>query len=525
MQFILDMSKMSRLEVIVEHHNERIPFSINVFQKKSFEQGFDVLEPINSFFLTLSPQRQDQLFEIYKECDRGFDQIFKSSDLHTHLSNQIYLLSELLPLRDIETWISIDPGFNIPSTLQEIFVQDAENKNSPEKTYLRSEYIELAAYSVFVRALIPIFGEYILSTRKELGVEKKEDEAVKLLYNTGILRSKTVLKLSEYIRQITKGEKRNFERILSGNSSLDNDDYLLALVTIRKLCIVDVRGHSGKPDLIASLYSFVFQKVFNPTKTDIPIREREFVTDDDRGNKRSIIESYRKRTEISLAEIAGFEHGYRNFHRTALRLEPTINLDEVDAYVQQARESSGERIGDVQLMMMAWTFKRIHSPNTIYYISPELIWQNLGVLEAVLWHWGLRYLSILATSHPLISEDGIPVSAIDNRGQIPANLQEEILKFYPFVWTNTKKSIGESVEEPNPVFQAIDIVVDDLLSNAWRATTNHARLVEIFGPDARRHLVVPPNIKTLFAELIIRIEKVNYVKHPLSMPYEVDTSV
>lgn len=501
----------TRPELICCHNGEELIFSANAFQKKTFQQEFDILEPINAYWARMSDTEQQQIFEIYRDVYRGFDQIVSSHDLHNHLNAQIKLMVELMPLDHITTWVSIDPAFIMPIDLQEIFIPDIENKNSAEKTYLRSDYVDLIAYSVFVRALMPIFGEYINSVRRSLGVEKKEDEALKLLYGTGVLQSKAVLKLADYIKQITKDRVKNSERILSGNSSLDQDDYLLALVTIRKLCISDVRGVAGeKGGLISRVYSFVYQKVFNPTKTDVPVREKKFGGDEgDRQNKRSILESYRKRTELNLAEIAGFEHGYSKFMLTASRLAPGITEAEVMSCVETARLAKHERLGDAQLIIMACVFKNIHSPNSIYYITAEQGWENLGVLEAVLWHWGFHYLSILVTCHTLISEDMMHVSPIDNRGQISSELQAEIKKHYPFVWSNNRKSgIGVS-DEPHPVLHSIDIIVDDLLNNAWRATASQDKLTSVFNGEVRRKIVIPPTIKTMLAQLIVHVAKLD----------------
>ena len=522
----------ARPELIAEHNGEELIFSANAFQKKTFQQGFDVLEPINSYWEKCPLEEQARIFDIFKDVYRGFDQILSSHDLHNHLNEQIKLLVMEMPLERIKTWVAMDPGFVIPSDLKEIFIPDAENKNSPEKTYLRGDYVDLVAYSVFVRALMPIFGEYINSIRRSLGVEKKEDEALKLLYGTGILQSQAVKKLTEYIRQITKDRPKNQERILSGNSSLDQDDYLLALVTIRKLCISDVRGlvdrvaMEEKGGLVAKVYSFIYQKVFNPTKTDVPIRDKKFGADEgDKQNKRSILESYRKRTELSLAEIAGFEHGYKNLMLTAKKLAPGITEAEVEKAVATARLAKRERLGDAQLLMMSWVFKDVHSPKSIYYITPDQAWENLGVLEAVLWHWGFHYLSILSSSHTLISEDMMHVSPIDNRGQIPSDIQEEIKKAYPYTWTNAKKSGVGFSDEPHPVLHAIDLVVDDLLSNAWRATADQEKLMSVFNGEIRRKIVIPPSIKTMLAQLVVHLAKLEVQQHSVLQMSSIDSNI
>lgn len=508
----------NRPELVVTHNGESVNFSGSVFQRKSLEPAeFDVFDPINRYWARLRPADQDAVWKIYKDVYAGFDQIRSSEMLHHHLTKKISELIVYHSLEDIELWVAIDPSFIIPDTVMETFVADEGNKNTPEKTYLRKEYIQLAAFSIFTRSLMPIFGEFIESSRKQTGVDFKEFGAMKLLLGTGILESPAVRKLKSYIGTITKEKKKNFEKILGGNSSLDVDFILLALVTVRKICVSDVYGIEPKSNLVSRVFNFLFQKVNNPTKTTTPIRERTLSDNEGSGkdDKRSFIEAYRKRSDVSIGEIAGFEKGYANLMGTARRMAPAITEEEVFSSVETARALRSERVGDAQLMMMAWVFKSVHSPRSVYYIhnnaslsgAPvlEAVWQNLGVLEAVLWHWGFHYLSVLSTSHMLTSHDAMHISPIDNRGQIPQELQARIHHHYPHIWKTSKKFTNTSVDEPHPIMHSIDLIVDDLVANAWRSTASEKKIVEVFG-EVRRKLVIKPNIRSELAELIVHVE-------------------
>ena len=499
-----------RPEITIEHNGEELSFSGSVFQRKSLEQDFDVFDPINRYWIRLTPSEQAAVWEIYKDIYRGFDQILSAEDMHKHLNGKIKELIVYHPLQNIETWVSMDPSFVVPPDVMELFIADDENKNTPDKTYLRKDYIQLVAFSVFTRALMPIFGEYIESTRKETGVDFKEFDAMNLLFGTGILEAPAIVKLKKYINQITKEKHRNPERILRGNSSLDMDYVLLSLVVIRKLCVSDVRGTEPKSNLVSRVYNFLYQKVFNPSKTDMPVRDKNFGDGKDSSdqNKRSFLESYRKRTEISLGEKAGFEYGYEDLYGTAERLAPGISRAEVDRCLESAAILKQERLGDAQLIMMSWVFKTVHSPRSVYYISKEHAWTNLAVLEAVLWHWGFHYLSVLSTSHQLLSQDMMHISPIDNRGQIPQELQQKIHQHYPFVWSTLRKNTQQGVTEAHPVLHAIDLVVDDLIGNAWRSTAHEDKIVKVFG-EMRRKMIIKPNIKSELANLVIHVAELD----------------
>lgn len=496
-----------RFEIAIEHLGKEIRFCARAFLRESFTQeGIDVFEPLNTYWSRKSAEEAQAMFNIYCEIYRGFDQILSDDEIYEHLSKQITLLMHYHITQDIETWVSMTPSFIIPGDIMDSFIADEENKNSPDKTYLRKDYIELISLGIIMRALMPVFGEYIESTRREVGIDFKEFHAVQLLTNTGILEYRSVNKLLSYIGLLTKGKdegrNRNTERILDGSSTLDMDFYLLSLVLVRKLCISDIRGVGPKANLISQIYNFLYPKVFNPPKTKIPIRDKNFGGGDDDSGKdnRSILETYRKRTEISLADIAALELSYENVYLNAQRLCPQITKEEIDGCLKTSEDLYHERIGDAQITIMGWVFKSILSPKGGYYIPKELLSKNMGLLEAILWHWGFEYLAILVSSHAILGQETMYVSPIDSRAQIPAELQGQISELFPYVWTNAGKSATKV--ETHPILLAIDLVVDDLVNNAWRTTAAPEKLTKVFG-ETRRKLVIAPTIKSELARLLI----------------------
>lgn len=496
-------------EIIVKHGEEEVSFSASVFQRKPFNE-LDVFDPLNRYWARMTPGEQQAVWEVYKEIYRGFDQILSAPELFDHLSHCITQLVQLQPLDRIETWIAMDPSFVVPEDVPQYFVADEDQKNTPDKTYVVKDYVQLVALSVFTRSLMPIFGQYIADTRSDVGIDHKEFQALKLAIDSGLLEMPAMEKLRKYINQITKEKQKNAERILAGTSSLDTDFLLLALVLIRKLCVSDVRGTEPKSNLVSRVYNFLYQKVHGASKTDVPVRDKNFndSSSDSDQNKRSILESYRKRTEISLGEKAGFEYGYEDVYGTAERLVPGITKEEVDRCLETASFLKHERMGDPQLLMMTWVFRAVHSPRTVYYIPKELAWKNLAVLEAVLWRWGFHYLSILVTSHLVLAQETMHISPIDNRGQIPHDLQEKIAEHYPYLWTTLRKNAQLGAAEPHPVLHSIDLVVDDLINNAWRSTASEDKIVQVFG-EMRRKMIIFPSIKTELAKLVVHVAELD----------------
>jgi hypothetical protein len=494
-------------EVHIEHAGRVIAFSASVFTRRSFEGTFDVFENINRFWGKLPYKQQQEIFDVYDQVYIGIDQIRKSKDLHEFLNEQVKAVIKHHPLDRLEDFLALETSIHIPTTCKEEYFDDVNDNNTRDKTYTAKDYKRLLAFALFLRTLIPIWGEYISSTRKDTGMEYKEYVALQLLTGTGILESEAARKLQVYIDQITREKHYNLEKILNGVSSEDMGFLLFALVCVRKLCVGDLRAEDDKSHLVALVYKYLYQKVFNPSEAGSMVQEKRFTEAGSSSDqkKRSIMESYKKRTELSKGEVQEFEFAMSDLYGTAFRLAPTITKEEVDSALESAHEYRHERLGKPQLDLMAWTFKTVFSPRSLQYVSKNANFRQLAVLEAVLWNWGHKYLSILATSHMVIGRDEIHITSIDSRGQISIDLQAEIFKYYPYTWSSFKRSTQATTQETHPVLQDIDLMVDEFAKNSWRSTARESKLIEVFG-DTRRRLPIFSTIKNDLARLIVDVE-------------------
>ena len=434
-------------EIVVSHNGEEVAFLANVFTRKSFSQDYDVFDQINRYWAALSNSEQEAIFRIYKEIYQGFDQILNSDDLYQLLNVKIRELFRLHPLVKLEFWIAVDPYTTIPSTFCTEFVFDRDSGNTREKTYTRKDYIHLVAMAMFMRTLVPIWGEYINSVRSDTGIDCKEYIAMQLLVDTGLLECEAMKKLTSYTDAVTREKHKNYEKILSGISSEDMCFLLVSLVCVRRVCVADIRGNDPDSHIISAIWKFLYQKVFNTIDSDSTVRKKEFKEEDGNSdqNKRSQAESYRKRTELSIGEIAVLEYAFENVYDVVERLAPDLSRDVIDRCIETARPLQTERIGDPQLDIMSWVFKRQLSPQAALYIRKRkegfidkdglektpLLWTMVAATEAVLSHWGLDYLAILSTSYPIIGQEEMIIAPIDSRNQIPEELMKQIHDHFP----------------------------------------------------------------------------------------------
>ncbi len=494
-----------KIEVDIKHNGETLSYPANVFTRRPFEQGCDVFEQINQYWEAQPADFQDAVFAVYKRVDSAFDGAMDGAELYSILNECICELVRLHPLDRLELWLKLNPGIIVPSSVKSELPDPTDNTKTLGKTYIVSDYYPLIALAMFLRVMVPIWGEYVASIRKASEINKKEFIAMQLLNKTGILECPAMLRLRFYIDEITgSNENIDLDAVMDGFSSEDIGFRMVSLVCILRLCLVDLTGANPHTHAVAVVFKYLAQKVFNAPESRIVVKKE---ADDESGHpdKHSILESYRRRTEISLGDQAAFGYYFENSFAIAKRLEPSLTDDEISQSLMSAQNIEVGNVGDVQLTIAGWVIKDLITPHAPYYVSdphPLL----LGALEAVLWKRGYKYLAAVLTSYAIIGNEEITVGNISSREQISPQLAEEIKYYYPYQWGSVKKT---SVPMQPGVLESIDHVVDDLVFNSWRMTLREDKVIELFG-ERRRKLAVPSDIKNLLAALIIDIEKRKY---------------
>lgn len=499
-----------KLDVTVSHRGHQIAFLGNVFGRKSLcDAGFDVFQQINEYWATLPMAKQDQIFEVYKEVDSAFELVGDNDTVYSVLNNCIKKLLALHPLEALEFFLATHPAICVPETVKELPPDPTENMFTSEKTYTRRDYFPLLALSLFLRTVLPIWGQYIDTVRRSSEMNRKEFIAMQLLNGTGLLESPAMNRLRVYINAAVSSDDIDYAKTLDCFSSEDIGFLYLAMVCVKRICLADLRGTDNRTQIIATIFKFMAQKTFNPPDSNITIKREEGrggAGGEDTG-KHSIMESYRKRTTLSLAEIAEMEYALSDYVSIALRLEPSLTIDGINTSVASSQVLMNEPLTDVQIILAGWLIKDQITPHSLYYVAKPFVVNLLGALEAVLWKWGYEYLAIVLTSQAIVDVEEVTVGNISSREQIEESLVQEIRQYYPFEWTSMRK--GTLVQQSHPVIHAIDHVVDYLVFNAYRATATEEKLIAVFG-EHRRKVAIFSDIKNILAKLIVQIEKRNY---------------
>lgn len=496
-----------KMEVVISHRDKSILWNVSFFNKDTLTPDFDLYHHINHYWKQLSMPVQDQIFELYTKLRFSFDEIMDKTTLTSEVSRLVKELYDLHKFEDITSWVILRSDIHIPSTLSVEYIPNNDHPGSREQTYLRQDYVHLVVYSISLRLMIPVWGEFIQRTKMDSGTTFKEYYAYQLLANTHLSNCAAVVKLREYVKSNTPSETP-ISAIVYGVSSEDYPVWILGLVVVRRVCLADVRGtDTTSLKLVTFIYKFIAQKV-NGTDGSfagqvlIKNTEANSSGDEEGGSK---YETYKIRQDITIGDRVFIEHVLGNIVPAVLKICPDIDQKMLNTALQTCSILQRYDINQGQVTLVKWIFRNIVPPESIDYVSKATLVQTMGAAQAILWHWGFYDIASIITGIPSTIQE-IRVSSVDMK-----KYSDDLSVLFPYIRRSSSKA--KTDRTANHAVDAIAKVSEMISVNDWLLTIDDSLLPFVVN-GSNRKLVVPQNIKSRLAELVVnKISRTNPL-HP-----------
>lgn len=499
--------------VFIEHNGETVVWNVNIFDasnfKGHFDQSYDIFKYNNEFWLSMKPDTQLAIFNIFSKLRNSLENYTERTSLTIELFPLIKELFDYHRLEDVENWILYKTNIRFPHDLEHEYVVSNERTGTREQTYLRDDYIKLICLTFTLRLMIPIWGEFISRTKREIGTQFKEYYGFQLLSQSHLNTSPAMEKLKLYVFKSIPDE-RSKGSVLGGLSSEDFPIWILSLVIIRKLCTSDISGADPNPSLIPYIYNHVRERVTRSDNNFVGI-VREKISDkgSSKGNtsdseRLSKLEGYKIKQETAPGDIVLLEHVMQDIVSVATRICPGIDMDLLQNALHTSKVLETKRIYNPQIALMQWVLKPVISPRAIMLLSKKTVVAAAGATQAILFHQGHATLAGVVTAYAMEDHDEMYVGGVDSRARITKDLVEEINKYFPYTRKSTSKA--KTAKNSNQVIVAIDEMCDFLSERNWILSMDEGLLQYVTGKN-NRHLSIPHDIKIQLAKLIIEIAK------------------
>lgn len=460
---------------------------------------------INAYWASLSQDRQSGIFEAYQGIYQIFEGNYQLETATAKLRQKVAVLYSYQPLAEIQHFLNFHADIQYPSSVRES-LESAGSNTRAERTYLRSDYFGLVSLAVAFRPMIPIWGQFIEHSRRELGNNYKEYSAFGLLKNTQLARCGELERLREFIQvsiasQIT-GDK-TFTPVLGGLGTEELPVWLMAMTAVRRLASSTVTGPGDQVNLIAKVHYYVDSKMKSLDRDfgrafGGKVSEKKQTGSGD-GDTASHVEMYKIKPDISDGDIVSLNIYAEDPYRLLAAREPSVPLELLEQSLAVTKTMDQQDIQPHQLWLVKWAIYPTLPPRGIDVITIDPLLKCMAVAQAVLWHWGFYDLAAMITATPQLTGDDMLIGVSENRSRIPkehlGRMQERFRYILP-----VKKN--QTARQGNVAARAVDRLADILTRNDWILNAPPALLAKTSRIGNSRTLSAPPDLKIQLSNLL-----------------------
>ena len=164
-------------EIHMRHNGEEIIWSGSSYERARFNNLGGLFTQINEYWSRLTPNRQQNIFDVYKKIKTVLDTVTDFNRAHQRLQVLVKDLYELHNIQEIIRLVVMDTQIVMPVSVKECLGP----KDSKDLTYLKTDYQELMSLAVYLRPMVPVWSEYIRNFKEHTGNIYKESLAFSLL--------------------------------------------------------------------------------------------------------------------------------------------------------------------------------------------------------------------------------------------------------------------------------------------------------------------------------------------------------
>lgn len=525
LRLVKGLTIASSTEVETIHDGNKITWTL---MSQVMQEGFDTFDHINRYWASLPHETQSAIFNVYERIHQAFKDLWEQEPLAKALRPLIAELFYLHPQESVQLWVSLKSDVLIPPSIKSKFDISSGMSGTPERTYLTDDYKKLVPLAITMRIMIPIWGEFIARSKKELGTIFKEYQAFQLLSSSSIIKCEAMCRLQTFVEHTISKDHSLDAAIITGISTEDFPTWTMAVTVVRRLCYADVRGLDQKgSSLVSYLYNFIDQKVSTLDSQIGTIKFKHTVESSGDGeNNLSRLEGFKIKQAVPTGDIAVVSFYIQSAVRYALsskkvqsgleqnnlisRLCPDPDFPQIVKQVfSVSNQLMKERLTNPQVAIAGWVLSQWIPIRSIPYLQKTDVVAMILLSQAYLWKKGYKQLAILqtASARPKTSQDSHVVG--DSKQRMPRATSDEINEAFPYL--RRTNSRAKNVKMLSATLSAIDEITEALDRYQWIPLTMPARIARgefdelaAFNEEAAQFRI-PPDIREQLGRLIIEI--------------------
>lgn len=516
----------SVLELLVRHNTDELSWNwgvqVNEMYRKSTNNvlDHDIFEQINNYWAQCPAPLLDEIFDTYLKIRHVFEDTQSVDRLTAALRPLMAKLVSLHSLDDIDHWVRHRSDLLVPISIPRIYDQAANASWTPEKTYLESDYRKLVPLSICVRALIPVWEEFLYLAKDEIGDVFKDYQAFQLISTSNIMNCEPMERLAVFVRHTINKDRTLDAAILQGVSTQDFPEWVLAYVVVKKLGHGDIRGTDPSMTLVTYLHRAIQQKSVALESRMGNIKPK--TTGDTSGegdNNHSKLEGFKIKQAIPAGDVEIVSHyirttmmqatGYLPMTELSLinRLNPDPQfLEQVRLSVESAAQLRAERLTKAQVTIAAWVMSEYIPIRALPYLQKDDVVAVIALAQAYLWNKGHHDLAAIVSGIAQYTYDtNMPIIAAKSE-RMSMEGREAFARMFPY--QKRSASSAKTAKSTNTAITAVDEVTEELSYYGWLLTLPKAWTAILKrGANTDRRYLIPDDIRTKLANLVSDLDK------------------
>lgn len=438
-------------------------WEIKPYNRTRFKETTDVFKEINGFWASLP---RDTLEGIW-DCYCAMHAIFKAgvdTDAKTEqLKGWVTSLYKLMPFEKVKYYMMVNNFITYPNNIKTALGPD----DFEGRTFLIGHYEELISLAVWLRPMVPIWGEYITAIQDEVGTHWKEIKAIRLMADTELDRGGMAIsnKIYTYAYDSTEAAEDLSGTTIDFMGKSEIPDYLYATAIVRRITGGSLEVTDGGGSLVTNVYAFVDQTLKRSPQRQVRKFAARINKDSDEEKDKSYLENCRVKEKMSTGDTA-INRVYATMCASqVLRYDANFPMVKLDLCLENIQGLPPQTMNRFQVALVQYTMTAVISPRSIERLKDVNEYLRIAAsAQALLWHWGYPDLAALITAKSDGERDFIGVGS---RNQLPVEIVEQLNKMYPYEWSANRQKV--KTRQDNTAIQAIHAIASGFSAKRWSA--------------------------------------------------------
>ena len=510
-------------QINITHGDEFIPWRVNDNTSTGVSPYSTTFDLINEVYEKFSYESQTKIFKLLGDIKALITEEFNIQALTIGLRKYFKELMDAHDYQFIRQFVSNDMRIIIPTKCVQDYIDTDEKPGSRDQTYLKKDYQDLVALILLIKPLIPIWIEYTQFTKGESGKNHREPDCWSLLSLSYVFDLPAVKKLEDYIYCFLKKNPVSLSTIVTGPGTEDYPGTVLANIIINKVALNDplrtsTNANGQESNIITNIYYFVRAAANGDgaQRQASTVKEKKPEGGGNDVDRVSAMEGYRMQNQNSPGVTRAMQLEASNIelivHRLFHGIDPftpckkkfcsasEIDRDLLDIFLSKADETKNRQVEDCQITITQYLLNSVLPAKAFPEYSMYQIINLIAIAQTLLWMEGQYLLAgIIGASADTDTESY--VGGVTSRTRINAELLAKIDEHFPMATT----VISQRTKQINPITKAIDTLNEELSRSEWILNLPPDMIEKITGHEHNRYVRIPPDIKVILANLIIKI--------------------